>query len=140
MFCSIPDIYSSGSYLPVLLLLGLTVTFAVAMVVISRFVGRRILTKAKRTPYECGMTPVGAARERFPIKFYLIALLFVVFDIEVVFLYPWALQCKKLGLFGLVEMGIFMLLLLGGYLYILGSGALELDRGKIDDDPFGEGL
>ena len=76
-------------------------------------------------PYECGKDPVGTARQRFSVKFYLIAMLFILFDIEVVFLYPWALQYKKLGLFGFYEILVFTAILLVGYAYIWKRGALE---------------
>jgi NADH-quinone oxidoreductase subunit A len=76
-------------------------------------------------PYECGCEPIGTARERFPIKFYLIAMLFILFDIEAVFLYPWAILYKKLGVFGLVEMGVFVVILFVGYIYVWKKGALE---------------
>ena len=71
------------------------------------------------------MPPVGSARERFSVKFYIIAMLFIVFDIEVVFMYPWAVMFKKLGLFGFIEMGVFILILLVGYAYVWKKGALE---------------
>lgn len=129
IFCAAPDAYASGSYLPVLMLLLIALGFGGAALLLSRYVGRRIDYPEKTTTYESGMEPRRDARERTPLKFYLIALLFILFDIEVVFLYPWALQARKLGLFGLVEMGIFLLLLLVGYFYILGSGALDWDRG-----------
>ena len=75
--------------------------------------------------YECGMPPVGSAHEQFSIKFYIIAMLFIVFDIEVVFMYPWAVMFKRLGLFGFMEMGVFILILLVGYAYVWKKGALE---------------
>ena len=123
------DRFASGSYLPILVLIVLAALFALAMVAISRYVGRRISYPEKFITYESGMQPRGDARDRFSVKFYLVAILFILFDIEVVFLYPWAVQFEKLGLFGLVEMGIFILILLVGYFYILGTGALYWDRG-----------
>jgi len=127
------DDYASGSYVPVLILLILAVLFAAGMVVLSRYVGRRISYPEKFITYESGMQPKGDARERFSVKFYLVAILFIIFDIEVVFLYPWAVQFKKLGMLGLVEMGLFLLILLVGYFYILGSGALKWERGRGED-------
>ncbi len=79
------------------------------------------------TPYECGIEPVGTTKERFPIKFYLIAILFIVFDIEVVFMYPWAVVYRKLALFGFIEMLVFIGILVVGYIYILKRGALKWD-------------
>jgi NADH-quinone oxidoreductase subunit A len=84
--------------------------------------------------YECGMTPVGTARERFPIKFYLIAMLFIIFDIETIFLYPWAVtyrnQALSMKVFYFLEMGLFVLILFVGYFYILGKGALDWDESE----------
>ena len=76
-------------------------------------------------PYECGVEPVGDARQRFEIKFYLVAVLFILFDIEAVFLYPWAVAFRQLGLYGLVEMGLFILVLVVGYLYLLFKRAFD---------------
>ncbi len=127
-FLAALDGFSTGSYLPVLVLLVVSVLLSAALVATSRFVGRRIKYPQKFTTYESGMQPRGDARTRFSVKFYLVAILFILFDIEVVFLYPWAVRYKTLGLFGLVEMFIFLIVLLVGYFYILGTGALEWDR------------
>ena len=113
------------TYLPILVLMGIALAFALGSVVMSRLVGQKKPTAVKLAPYECGMPPVGSARERFSIKFYIIAMLFIVFDIEAVFLYPWAVVFKKLGLFGFVEMGVFIAILLVGYAYVWKKGALE---------------
>ena len=107
----------------VLLLLGVLV--AVVFVLASRFLGPHDLNAQKTTPYECGVEPIGGARERFPVRFYLIAMLFILFDIEAVFLYPWARLFRQLGVFGFVEMAIFMLILLVGLIYAWRKGALE---------------
>jgi NADH-quinone oxidoreductase subunit A len=115
------------SYLPALILFALAVGFAVATVIASRFVGPYRPTREKNMPYECGIEPIGTARERFPVKFYLVAMLFIVFDIEAVFLYPWAVAFRQLRLFGLLEMLVFIALLLVGYVYIWKKGALEWD-------------
>ncbi len=112
-------------YFPILVLLFFATAVAVTMVVLPRFLGRREITQPKQTPYECGMIPLGDARERFPVKFYLIALVFIVFDLEVVFFYPWAVVYKHLGLFGFVEMLVFVFILLVGYLYIVKKGVLK---------------
>lgn len=113
------------SYLPILVLIAIALAFALGSVVFSRLVGQKKPSAVKLAPYECGMPPVGSARERVSIKFYLIAMLFIVFDIEAVFLYPWAVIFKRLGLFGLVEMGVFIAILLVGYVYVWKKGALE---------------
>ena len=103
------------------------VGFAVFTLVMSHFLGRRVNLAAKLMPYECGVSPVGNARERFHTRFYLVAMLFIVFDIETVFLYPWAVVFKQLAVFGLIEMGVFLLILLAGFFWIWGKGALEWD-------------
>ena len=113
------------SFLPILVLIGIAVAFAIGSVVFSRLIGQKKPSAVKLAPYECGMPPVGSARERFSIKFYIIAMLFIVFDIEVVFMYPWAVMFKSLGLFGFIEMGVFILILLVGYAYVWKKGALE---------------
>ena len=113
------------SYLPILILLLVVMGFAISNIVISALIGRHKPTEEKLSPYECGVEPVGTARERFSVKFYLIAMMFVVFDIEVVFLYPWAVAFKSLKIFGLIEMGIFIVILLFCYVYIWKRGGLE---------------
>lgn len=113
------------SYFPILFLFILALFVALVMLGLACFIGPRKLGKDKSSPYECGTDPIGDARIRIPIKFYLIAILFVIFDIEIAFLYPWAVIFQKLGLFGLIEMGIFILILLVGYFYIIKNGALK---------------
>ena len=113
------------NYIPILILLLLVIGFAVSNIIISALIGRNIPTEEKLSPYECGVEPVGTARERFSIKFYIIAMMFVVFDIEVVFLYPWAVVFKSLALFGLIEMAIFILILFVCYVYIWKRGGFE---------------
>ena len=113
------------SYLPILVLIALALAFALGSVVVSGIVGQRKPTTVKLAPYECGMPPVGSAHDRFSVKFYIIAMLFIVFDIEAVFLYPWAVVFRKLGWFGFVEMGVFIIILLVGYIYVWKKGALE---------------
>jgi NADH-quinone oxidoreductase subunit A len=114
-----------GTYLPIMLLIVVALAFGLGSVVFSSLVGQKKFSKVKMAPYECGCEPIGTARERFPIKFYLIAMLFILFDIEAVFLYPWAILYKKLGVFGLVEMGVFVVILFVGYIYVWKKGALE---------------
>jgi NADH-quinone oxidoreductase subunit A len=117
-------------YLPILLIFIVAGGFAVGNVFISRFIGQRKRTKTKLMPYECGKDPVGSARERFSVKFYLIAMIFILFDIEVIFLIPWAVVFKLLVNQGLrtlvyVEMMLFVALLLAGYFYVLKKGAFD---------------
>ncbi|HKK01712.1 MAG TPA: NADH-quinone oxidoreductase subunit A [Desulfuromonadales bacterium] len=113
------------SYLPILVLIAIALAFALGSVVVSGIVGQKKPTAVKLAPYECGMPPVGSAHDRFSVKFYIIAMLFIVFDIEAVFLYPWAVVFRKLGWFGFVEMGVFIVILLVGYIYVWKKGALE---------------
>ncbi len=112
-------------YLPILVVIGVAVAFAVGSVVLSRLIGVKKPSAVKLAPYECGMPLIGTAQERFSIKFYIVAMLFILFDIEAVFLYPWAIIFKKLGLFGFAEMGVFIVILLVGYIYVWKKGALE---------------
>jgi len=113
------------SYLPILVLIGIAFAFALGSVVLSRLIGQKKPSEVKLAPYECGMPLIGTAHERFSIKFYIIAMLFILFDIEAVFLYPWAVMFKRLGIFGFVEMGVFIVILLVGFIYVWKKGALE---------------
>jgi NADH-quinone oxidoreductase subunit A len=115
------------SYVPILILLGLSAAQAVGMVVLSHVVSPFRPTSAKSSPYESGMIPLGDTRERFSVKFYMVAILFIVFDIETVFLIPWAVQFRQLGLFGYIEMLVFIAVLLVGFIYIWKKGALQWD-------------
>ncbi len=114
-----------AQYLPIVLLLGLGGLFAVASVAVSRALQPRRPTPAKLAPYECGIVPERVPRDRFPVKFYVIAMLFIVFDIETIFLFPWAVTFRQLGLFGLVEMVIFIGLVFVAYVYVWQRGGLE---------------
>ena len=113
------------SYLPILILILIAIAVGLGSVVFSRLIGPQKPNAIKLAPYECGMPPVGSARERVSVKFYIIAMLFILFDIEAVFLYPWAVMFKRLGLFGFIEMGVFIAILLVGYVYVWKKGALE---------------
>jgi NADH-quinone oxidoreductase subunit A len=114
-----------GAYLPILVLVIIAVCFGLGSLIFSTLIGQKKPSKVKLAPYECGCEPVGSARERFSIKFYLIAMLFILFDIEAVFLYPWSVIFKRLGMFGLAEMGVFIAILFVGYVYVWKKGALE---------------
>jgi len=115
------------TFFPILVLLALVTITALAFWALSVLFGKRSKNQAKAEPYESGMEPIGDTKERFSIKFYLVAILFIIFDIEVVFFYPWAVIYKELLLFGLVEMVVFIGILLVGYIYILRAGALKWD-------------
>ena len=117
-------------YLPLLIHFILAGLLASALVLLSWIIGYRRPTRAKLSPYECGMTPIGDARERFSVKFYMVAMLFILFDVEAVFLYPWAIilkDLKKMGqaVFGLTEMFVYIGIVLIGFWYIWKKGALD---------------
>ncbi len=114
-----------NAYWPIFLMLLLSTAIAVVMLVLPVFLGRKKPTPTKYEPYESGLRPFALPRKRFPVHYYMVAILFVLFDIEVLFLYPWAVLLRKLRLFGLVEMGIFLGILLIGYFYAWRKGALE---------------
>ncbi len=115
------------NYLPIAVYLLVVVGFGVIVVVLSTILGPRVSTDIKLQTYECGMEPIGPSRIRFAVKFYIIAMLFIVFDIEAVFLFPWAVVFKDLKLFGFIEMGIFIVILFAGLAYVWRKGALEWD-------------
>ena len=112
-------------YIPIGIMIVLAVAFGVFLTNINRWIGPKRPNEEKLSTYESGMEPVKSARERFSIKFYLVAMLFIIFDIEIVFMYPWAVQFRQLGMAGFVEMVLFIAILLVGYLYILKKGALR---------------
>ncbi len=114
-------------YVPLLLLIGFVVANAIGMLVVSVLVSPQRPTLIKAAPYESGMPPLGGTRERFSVKFYMVAMLFIVFDIETVFMIPWGVAFRDLGLFGLIEMLVFMVILFVGYIYAWKRGALEWD-------------
>ena len=113
------------SYAPLLILGIVAFGFAALVLFLSQVIGRPRPNPAKDSTYECGVPPVGNARERFPIKFYLVCMIFILLDVDAAFLYPWALIYRSLGLFGLVEMVVFVALLGGGFVYAWKSGALD---------------
>jgi len=115
------------SYLPILILMLAGAAFAVGSLLVGSLVRPSRPYHAKLTPYESGAPTFSDARAKFPMRYYIIAMLFVIFDIETVFLYPWAIIFKQLGLFGLVEMLLFIAILLVGYFYAWKKGALEWD-------------
>ncbi len=114
------------AYLPILFLIVLSTLFAVGSMLVASRLSPRNWTPAKLLPYECGIVPEeGDERERFPVKFYLVAMLFIIFDIETAFLYPWAVAYQELRVFGLVEMAVFIAILLAAYVYVWRRGGLE---------------
>ena len=117
-----------SAWAPILLFMILVTGFALVSVIGSLILGMRKPTPEKQAPYECGMQPVGTARERFSVKFYLVAMLFLLFDIEAVFLFPWAVVYRDLKLFGFFEMLLFIAVVLAGYVYVWKKGALEWER------------
>ncbi len=114
------------AYLPILFLVILSTLFAVGSMVVAARLAPKRWTVAKLQPYESGIVPENMdERERFPVKFYLVAMLFIIFDIETVFLYPWAVAYKELALFGLAEMAVFVGILVAAYVYVWKRGGLE---------------
>ena len=122
-----PDTYFTR-YLPLLIHLCIAGALAGAMVTLSWFIGQHKYNKAKMSQYECGMTPVGDARQRFSVKFYLVAMLFILFDVEAVFLYPWAVIFKDLKMFGFWEMLVYIGIVLAGYWYVVKKGVIDWNR------------
>jgi NADH-quinone oxidoreductase subunit A len=124
-----PDNYFAR-YLPLLIHILMAGGIAVAIILLSWLIGQRKPTRAKLSPYECGMTPVGDSRQRFSVKFYLVAMLFILFDVEAVFIYPWAVILRELkalgqGFFGLMEMLVYIGIFLVGFFYAWKKGVLD---------------
>lgn len=122
-------------YFPILMIFIFVLGFAVTNLALSHFIGRRKDIRAKLIPYECGMDPVGSAHQRFSVKFYLVAMLFILFDIEAIFLVPWATVFRKMitvwnwpRSFAFVEMLLFIAVLLVGYIYVWKKGLFEWNR------------
>jgi len=112
-------------YLPLALMLAVATGIALVMVALSEFLGPRRVFREKMEPFECGENPIVSPKQRFSVRFYLIAMLFIIFDIEAVFLFPWAVVFQSLGLFGFIEMMIFIAILAAGLVYVWKKGALE---------------
>jgi NADH-quinone oxidoreductase subunit A len=112
-------------YLAILIYVAIAVAFALFAVAVSALLGQRKPTALKQAPYECGMPTMGSSFRRVPIKYYIIAMLFLLFDIEVVFLYPWAVVFKEFKVFAFISMAVFIGILLIAYIYIWKKGALE---------------
>ncbi len=114
-----------NSYLPILVIFLVSAFIGVAIIVLSALLSKQDPTPIKLMPYECGMDPIGSARRRISVRFFIMGMLFIVFDIELIFLFPWARIYDKLLMFGFVEMLVFVLVLLVGLVYVWKKGALE---------------
>lgn len=113
------------NYIPIVIFVVLAFAFPTVTLWVATLVRPAAPHKEKLMPYECGIEPTGDARGRYTVRFYIVAILFVIFDVETIFLFPWAIQFKVLGLFGLVEMGVFLGILIIGYIWLYKKGALE---------------
>lgn len=115
-----------AEYLPVVFLLGLGLAVGAVMMTLGHVMGPKgVRTTAHDSPYECGLVPTGDARQRFDVKFYLVAMLFILFDVEIVFMFPWAVQFQELGALGVLVMFEFLVILLVGFVYVWKKGALD---------------
>jgi len=114
-------------FLPLLVMFAVAGVIVLALLTVASLFGPKSSNAAKAEPFESGNPPQGDARIRFSVRFYLVAMLFLIFDLEIVFLYPWAIYFRQLGVFGLVQMGIFLVILTIGYVYVWKKGALEWD-------------
>lgn len=117
----------SQEYIPLVIMIVFGFGMASLFMYLSEALGARRVTKEKETTYESGMQPFSNAKDRFSVKYFLVAMLFILFDIEIVFMYPWAVQFRQLGSTAFVAMILFMVLLLSGYIYIIKKGALKWD-------------
>ncbi|MDQ1357362.1 MAG: NADH-quinone oxidoreductase subunit [Acidimicrobiaceae bacterium] len=114
-----------AQYLPIVVLMVLATGFAFVSLLASRILGPKNPNSAKSAPYECGIVPNRQPAQRFPVRFYLVAMIFVIFDIEIIFIYPWAVMYHQLGTFGLAEMVAFSIAVLVAFLYLISGGALD---------------
>lgn len=112
-------------YLPILLMIVIAAGLAAVLITLSYFVGPKTYDRIKLSPYECGVDPTGDARDRFSVKYYMVAALFILFDVEAVFLFAWAVVYKDLGLIAFIEILVFFIVILTGYYYVIKRGALE---------------
>lgn len=113
------------AYIPILLFILVGIGFAIFTLMVSRLVSTNRYNKVKLEPYECGIEPLTDARDRYSVRYYLVAMLFVIFDVETVFMFPWAVIMDELALFGLIEMLVFLFILVIGYVYAWRKGALD---------------
>jgi NADH-quinone oxidoreductase subunit A len=117
-------------YLPLVTLLVLAILFCVVSALVSRLVAPKAPTAAKSAPYECGIVPRRDPPERFPVRFYLVAMIFIIFDIEIIFLYPYAVLAERLGAFGIGEIVLFSAFVFASFVYLIGNGALDWGPAK----------
>jgi NADH-quinone oxidoreductase subunit A len=115
------------SYIPIAILFIVATAIAVLVIVLGMVFGPRRKSFRKQSPYESGMMPIGPGTRRMNVRYYLVAVLFILFDVEIIFFYPWAVNFRALGLFGFVEMLVFIVILLVGYIYVWKKGAFEWD-------------
>ncbi len=115
------------TYLPVLVFLGIALAIGLALLAIGLFLGRSDTDSEKLSPYECGFEPFAESRMKFDVRYYLVAILFIIFDLEIAFLFPWAVTLDQIGLTGLIAMAIFLTVLVVGFIYEWKKGALEWD-------------
>lgn len=114
-----------SQYLPILMFLGIAIALAVVLLTLGSLLGPKQSTAEKNAPYECGFEAFEDARMKFDVRYYLMAILFIVFDLEIAFLFPWALVFREIGIVAIIEMGIFLGLLVLGFVYVWKKGALE---------------
>jgi len=115
-------------YIPILIQSFVVLGFVITTMILTHFLGPKRSSKAKLESFECGIEGMGNARSPFSVKYFLIAILFVLFDVEVIFMYPWAVNVKELGKAGFLDMFLFMMLVLAGFIYIILKGALKWDK------------
>ena len=115
------------NYLPILIFLSVALVLGLLMLSIGFLFGKGTKSKAKLSPYECGFDPFEDARIPFDVRYYLVAILFIIFDLEIAFLFPWAVSLNEIGIAGIIAMGIFLLVLVNGFIYEWNKGALEWD-------------
>ena len=125
----------AATYFPVLVQILIAIAVASGMIGASALLGQRVRDAVKSSPYESGMKPIGNARERFSVKYYLVGMVFIVFDIEAIFLYPWAVVYRELKLFAFFEMLLFVILVLCGFFYIWKKGVLNWASEDREDQP-----
>ena len=121
----IREVRMPANYVPIFIFIAIIAVALPVTLIAAKLIRPDNPQKTKAMPYECGVDPIGDARSRYTVRFYIIAILFVVFDVETIFLFPWAVQYKALGLFGLAEMLVFLAILIVGYVWVWKKGALE---------------
>lgn len=115
-------------YLPLLMHIVVVLVIAGAIVTLSWFIGQHKANRAKMSPYECGVQPIGDVKQRFSVKFYLVAMMFILFDVEAVFLYPWAILLRELKMFGFWEMLVYIGIVLVGFIYVWKKGVIDWNK------------